>query len=117
MSVKILSAFVHGFLNMYSAILFVLTVLVLFISLENIEIYTRKKFGNPNKTMFLSFSGSFKGFRHFQIIATIGNRLYSEFVTVLVAVGVLAASVSTYVTLTLWGSFRFVIYINHFVVL
>lgn len=51
-----------------------------------------------------------KYFRMFQTKTFIANSIYSDFLTFLVADVVLAASVSTFVTLTLWDSLIIVVY-------
>ncbi len=45
------------------------------------------------------------------MVLTNANSLYTDFLTILIAIGVLAASVGTYVTLILYNSLRFVVYI------
>lgn len=107
--IKIFSACVYGFEGIYSVTLLVSTFTLLFAVLENIEIYAGKPFRYQNG--FFTFSLRCKEFRMFQLIVAYANSTLSDFCTMLIAVGVLAASVSTFVTLTLWDSLRIVVYV------
>lgn len=98
----------YGFQGMYSGTLLVSTFVLIFALLENAEIYTRIQFGSQN--CFLKFSIRCKKFRMFQIIVTIANSVLSNFLTLLIAVGVLAASLNTNVTITLWNRLRIILY-------
>lgn len=110
--IKVLSACIYGFEGMYSGGILVSTFLLLFTMLENMELYTKEHLGTSRNFSAIKFSKSYKQFRMFQTISKIANSIFSGFLTVLIAVGVLGASVSTYVALTLWDSLGIFIYMT-----
>ncbi len=68
------------------------------------QVFTERSFGIRN------FSKSCKSFKMFRITSTIANSIYTDFLTVLIVVGIWAASVSTYVTVTLYNKIKIVVY-------
>lgn len=108
--VKLLAAGIYEISSIYNGTFLASTFLLIFTFLENAESYT-KRFLGPQKYFNVGMFGlSCKKFRMYQTIAIIVNSIYSDFLTFLISVGVLAASVSTFVTLTMWNSLSFVMY-------
>lgn len=110
--VKLLAACIYGFSSTYSGILLVSTHLLMFTLVENTERYTNEYLGTQKHLNTGMFRQSRKYFRMFQMVSFIVNSIYSNFLTFFMAVGVAIASVSTFVTLTLWNKLSIVIYIH-----
>lgn len=109
--VKLLAACTYGFVGIYDGSLLASTFLLLFTLLENMESYTNKYLGTSKQLKPETFTMTYKYFRMFQTISIIANSIYSELFTFIIGVGVLAASVSTFVTLTMWNKLSFVMYV------
>jgi len=110
--VKLLSGFLHAFILLQNGSKLVSTLMVLFTSLENVLLFTEQSFANQKSFANLrNFSKSYKCFRMYRVISTFANSLYTDFLVFLIAVGIVAASVSTYVTIMLYNSLSFVVFV------
>lgn len=107
--VKIFSAGLYG-ISIYSGLIFVSIILMLIIIVEYMGIYTSNNFGMGRRHGITNFSSKYKQFRMIQVILIVANVVYNDFMAVLIAVGVLAASIGTYVTLVLWDDLNIFIY-------
>ncbi len=105
--IKISAAIFHGLVDSYIALLFLSTMQLLILVLENIQIFTDKKLGSKNT----DFIFSYKSVRITQLLVATTNILYTDFAIVLVIIGILIASVGTFATLTLWAKLQLIMFI------
>lgn len=73
------------------------------------QIYTNQIVAKVDKGNL--FIDKYKSMRITQILVTITNSIYSDFLNILIFVGVLVASVGTYATIRLWDSLHIIMYI------